>query len=299
MNSGEVGSNNTNDNKNTSLLTARDTELLSSYVVSYEIAKSLKSSTEGDLIKRCITSVGKIMCPEKIDSFNKIKLSARTVQRITENIAKLIDNENKSKLTDFVAYSLALDESADITDTAQLVIFIRGCNEDLEVNEYLLDLIPLKGNTTGEDLFRALYSTIQKYNLDLNKLVSIITDGAPAMIGTRKGLVGRVKQHLKDSGIGEHLKFFHCIIHQEALCAKVISMQHVMTVVINTINLIKSKSLKHRQFRKILKDLGEECDDLCYYTEVRWLSGGKMLQRFFHLKDAIQKFMSNQVTLFQ
>lgn len=62
-------------------------------------------------------------------------------------------------------------------------------------------------------------------------------------------------------------------------------MKHVMDVVIKCVNGIRSKSLKHRQFRKLLKDLGEEYEDLPYYTEVRWLSRGKMLRRFF---DVIQ-----------
>ena len=53
-------------------------------------------------------------------------------------------------------YSLALDKSSDINDTAQLALFIRGVKDDLSVHEYLLDLIPIKGKTTGKDLFEAL-----------------------------------------------------------------------------------------------------------------------------------------------
>lgn len=42
-------------------------------------------------------------------------------------------------------YSLTLDESTDLTVTAQLAIFIHGTNDKLKVFEKLLALCPLKG----------------------------------------------------------------------------------------------------------------------------------------------------------
>lgn len=45
-------------------------------------------------------------------------------------------------------------------------------------------------------------------------------DGAPAMTGERKGMASMVCAKLQESG-GEAFKM-HCIIHQEALCAKTV-----------------------------------------------------------------------------
>jgi hypothetical protein len=49
---------------------------------------------------------------------------------------------------------LALDESTDTRDTAQLLIFVRGIDAEFEINEELAERQSLKGTTTGEDIFR-------------------------------------------------------------------------------------------------------------------------------------------------
>ena len=78
------------------------------------------------------------------------------------------------------------------------------------------------------------------------------------------------------------------------MCTKVLNMNRVMNTVVQTINKIKSKALKHRQFGKLLKDIGEHYEDLSYYTEIRWLSRGRMLRRFFELRANIAEFMQTQ-----
>ena len=65
--------------------------------------------------------------------------------------------------------------------------------------------------------------------LGWDKLCGVATDGAPAMAGERKGMASMVCGKVRESG-GEAFKF-HCIIHQEALCAKKIQLGDVMDVV--------------------------------------------------------------------
>jgi len=96
-----------------------------------------------------------------------------------------------------------------------------------------------------------------------------MTDDAHFMIGYKSGLVTLLKQHL-----GRHeneLMQFHCLIHQENLCT------NVMKVVISTINFIKSRGLNHGQFKNFLSDIENECGDLIFVSEVRWLSRNQEL----------------------
>ena len=113
------------------------------------------------------------------------------------------------------------------------------------------------------------------------------------MIGRRQGL-GNLLQ-LEANKVGnDSVMRFHCIIHQENLCAKSLKMQKVMSIVIKTVNFIRSKGLHHREFQELLHSIDANFQDIPYYTKVRWLSRGKMLKRAFERKDAIQAILETK-----
>jgi hypothetical protein len=53
-----------------------------------------------------------------------------------------------------------------------------------------------------------------------------------------------------------------------------------MDVVIKTVNIIRSRGLFHRQFKEYLKEIDSYYGDVIYFSNVRWLSRGKCLERF-------------------
>ena len=107
----------------------------------------------------------------------------------------------------------------------------------------------------------------------------------------KNGLIGLLKIELEKSERTTQLIASHCIIHQENLCAKQLKMDHVMSVVIKTVNFIRARGLNHMQFEEFLGDLEAEYSDVIYYSEVRLLSRGKVLNRFYNLREEILLFM--------
>ena len=121
---------------------------------------------------------------------------------------------------------------------------------------------------------------------------SITIDGARNIVGKKKEVSALTNKKVLEAN-GRQSKQFHCIIHQQALCGKVLNWRHVMSVVSN-VNFIKNHALNHRQFQTFLADLDCDNGDLMYHNEVRWLSIGKVLRRFFQLRKEINEFLKEK-----
>nr|CAB3267854.1 zinc finger BED domain-containing protein 5-like [Phallusia mammillata] len=171
------------------------------------------------------------------------------------------------------------------------MIFTRLVDQNFTVYEELLKIQSLVGGTKGSDIYEALSSVVSEYG-GFDKCSCVVTDGAKAMVGSRIGLVGLLKEN------GINCITLHCIIHQEALCGKVLKMMNVMQSVINMVNLIRggNKVQRHRKFMSFLEELDAEFSDLPLYTSIRWLSAGKVLKHFFGLRKEILSFFEEQLS---
>ncbi|XP_011862172.1 PREDICTED: SCAN domain-containing protein 3-like, partial [Vollenhovia emeryi] len=168
-----------------------------SYATSHLIAKNSKPFAEGKLIKECliaaVESFGKSLTLEEVAS---IPLNNIAVQSRINDIASSLENQLKSLLQS-CAFFHCVSMRAPI-------IGIR---------------------TTGSDIFKAVNQTVEKFDIDLSKCSAIVTDGAKAMIGSKNGFFGQLKQR------GLKFPVLHCIIHLEALCGKVVKLSTAMQTV--------------------------------------------------------------------
>jgi len=163
----------------------------------------------------------------------------------------------------------------------------------MNITQELASLHSMHVTVTGEDIFYELQKTITDYNLNWINLSWLTVNGGKNMNGIKKCLVGQVKEVCNEKNISEPI-FLHCIIHQQALCAKYVDISSVLNPVVKMVNFIRSHGLTHRQFRDMLKETDTESQDLLYYTAVRWLSCGKVLSKVFELRKQIGDFLESK-----
>ena len=155
-----------------------------SYIVSEIIAKAGKLFTEGAFVKKCMLQAAHIVCQEKKGQFNNISLSANTVAEHISDLSSDIYDQLCEKPKYFSAYSVALDETTEITDPAQLAIYARGVDDNFELME-LLTVIPMHGQTTAKEIFHQLCDAMKIAGLQWKSFAGIATDGAPSMTGRK------------------------------------------------------------------------------------------------------------------
>uniref|UniRef100_A0A1B6MPL2 Uncharacterized protein n=1 Tax=Graphocephala atropunctata TaxID=36148 RepID=A0A1B6MPL2_9HEMI len=253
-------------------------------VLAFNIAKAKKPYTEGEFIKKNMSQVVSILDPEnkKLQKLiDQMPAARHTIERRISVISGDIVGNLQQNLSECSAISLALDESTDVKDKPQLAIFVRYVTKDLEVEEELLDLVTLNVTTRGCDIKEALDGVLLKNSVPKGSIVSIATDGAPAMVGKKQGLIGLLNE---DTSYPDFLPV-HCIIHREHLAAKYFQYPQIMQVVLTIVNYIRSSAKTHRQFKSFLEGLDNDelPDDVSWYCLVRWLSVSNVLDRFFSI----------------
>jgi hypothetical protein len=92
-----------------------------SFAVSQIIAKKSKPCMDGEYVKEYIMKAAEILYPEKQHLFKTISLSANTIADRVNDLAGDIQCQLKENLKDFVAYSITIDDSTDVTDMRSLL----------------------------------------------------------------------------------------------------------------------------------------------------------------------------------
>ena len=266
---------------------------VASYRVCHVLAKHKKPFQDGEMVKEAFIEAADSLFEnfknknEIMSAIKNLQLSRSTVTRRIEGIEKNFAVELERDIGRCECFSIQFDESTDSVDIAQLCVFIRMVFKDTTVKEELLCILPLKGHTRGEDIFQAFMNYANETKLPLVKLISITTDGAPAMVGSSNGFIALCKQN----NFFPNFIHYHCIIHQQALCGKILNMKDIMDVAMKIVCSVRARSLQRRLFRTHLEEAEAEHTDLLLHTDVRWLSRGRFLERFRELLPEIKKFL--------
>lgn len=231
-----------------------DSSKLVSYKISLMLAKSLKSFSDGEICKNAISYASELISNEKEKIlFKNIALSRNTITKRNENMKNNLVS-NLKIIEKSLFFSICIDESTDITGYAQLAIFARVCNKNLEIEEIFLGIYALTDTTTGKDIYLKLIQILDFFQFDFKKMSGIVSDGARSMVGSINGANELLfNEFCKRGGNSTNFVKIHCIIHNENLCSQVLKLEDVMNFVVSTINYIRSNGNNHRQFQEFLK----------------------------------------------
>uniref|UniRef100_A0A3B4ZMJ5 HAT C-terminal dimerisation domain-containing protein n=1 Tax=Stegastes partitus TaxID=144197 RepID=A0A3B4ZMJ5_9TELE len=248
------------------------------------LAKKKRPFTDSETVRDCMIAIfDEVIHDDKIkasvtSAVKSMPLSDTSNTRRVEILATDVFEALLSDLKKVEVMSIALDDSTDRFDTAQLCVY------------KLLCLLPLKGHTTGEVFFDKILSFFQDNGLDVTRVCMLVTDGALSMTGKVSGLTARW------TAVAPRMTFLHCIVHQ-ALCAKTINFSHVMDLVTKVTNLIRggNRALSHRKFVAFLEEVNDAYGDLQMHIDIRWMRRGKCLERFFALRTELPVFLEDCV----
>ncbi|XP_072251164.1 general transcription factor II-I repeat domain-containing protein 2B-like [Leuresthes tenuis] len=248
-----------------------------SFVAALEIIKRGKPFTDGEYMKESFMKISEHLFSdfknkrEIIQKIREMPLSAKTVRDRAIKMAENISSKQIVDINSAEAFSIACDESSDVNDVEQTALLCRYVNSD-GPQEELIELIPLKGQTRGQDICDAVLSCLEAKGINTTHLVSVSTDGAPCMRGTHKGFV-----NLLQKSLGRELMMFHCILHPEALCAQTFPPD------------CGSDESRYQD-----KEVDYAYSNLLLRNKVRWLSRGEVLKCFSTCLEHVKTFLESK-----
>ncbi|CAI7798196.1 unnamed protein product [Closterium sp. NIES-54] len=147
---------------------------------------------------------------------------------------------------------IGCDESTDRVRRKHLVVFATFLKDRQVATEFLALLTVQKCDAAS--IFTVLLSHLETVGPDLQRIVAISTDGAGVMIGTKRGLVVRLRQRIP------HLVGTHCIAHREVLAVKESALKFkdldIVDAAIRALgDIVTKSSVWHERFKELQQEI--------------------------------------------
>jgi hypothetical protein len=174
-------------------------------------------------------------------------------------------------------FGLLIDESTDISFDKNLIIYLRYFSKrTCSFKTSYFKLIQLsKGD--ADTIFSALTSVVKSYELHLECLSGIATDGASVMVGSKGGVCQKLKE------INPYIISCHCVAHRLSLASnhahhRIEDLQSIDNTTHEVIRYINGSPVRQKEFEDIQLRSKEKPLKLLREQEIRWISKYRTLK---------------------
>ncbi|KAJ8028305.1 Zinc finger MYM-type protein 1 [Holothuria leucospilota] len=184
-------------------------------------------------------------------------------------------------------YSIMADETADVSNTEQLVLCLRWVTDELTVHEDFIGMHPLN-NTSADHITSIIKDVLLRLNLHIKNARGQCYDGATAMSGTKSGVATRFK------ALNKKCLYTHCYGHalNLAVCDSVKSvgcLKEVFETAFEICKLIKKSPKRDSKLDEIRKETKNEHGGIRTLCPTRWTVRGQSLNSLLqNFKELMQ-----------
>ncbi|XP_068712309.1 zinc finger protein 862-like [Montipora foliosa] len=130
-------------------------------------------------------------------------------------VGQVFSNSILQKLHNANFWGLLCDDVTDISVKEQFVCFAQFFDSECGVLHtdflFVQNVLKDSDSANAETLFTLLTNKMAELNMEINKVSSLVSDGASVMLGSKTGLAARLKE------VNSTIISIHCICHKLAL----------------------------------------------------------------------------------
>ena len=221
--------------------------------VSLIITKAKAPHTADEkLIKPSAVKTAQILLGQnEAKGINSVPLFNHTLNDRIADIANDILSQLMAQIQDSPCrISFQFDETTNVKSISQLIAYVRFVGENMIVDEFLF-CQEMKERTRAKDVFDLVDAFLHENSIAWNKVGSVCTGDALAMIGHRSGFVALMKQ------VASYTVSNHCVIYKYVVACKTLclELESVLDSVIKAVNFIRGRAMNFQLFKAFCDDL--------------------------------------------
>lgn len=191
-------------------------------------------------------------------------------------------------------FSISTDGSNDSDSQLYPIVVTYFDNNAGKVENSLLAVPVLTGNSTGQNIGNLLLETLKSRDIPIKNCVALSADNAYVMIGLKNGVAAVLKRQ------NEELLIMGCSCHLIHLSAEKGAKSlpvRVDEILIDVFYYLQRSGKRKEELKELQSLYAVDCHKILKHVCTRWLSLGRSLKRLIEQWIPLTSFFKNQIKL--